>query len=115
MSYIREAFAAAKVLTLVRLLTGVSANVDSEGAALDEALATAGDRARVGALVGVDSVMALKIRLAVEALYGNKRLAWVMKWLSAQESAYLVTRVPVALEGTSGRLVLDKFKKLHCV
>lgn len=67
-SYVREALAAAHVLALMRLLASVSSDVNSQGAALDEALATTGNRARVRALVGVDSVVALKIRLAVEAL-----------------------------------------------
>lgn len=67
-SYVRETLAAAEVLALVRLLTGVSADVNSQSAALDEALVTAGDGAGVGALVAVDSVVALKIRLAIEAL-----------------------------------------------
>lgn len=74
-AYVGEALAAAHVLALVRLLAGVSSDVNSQGAALDEALATAGNRARVRALVGVDSVVALKIRLAVEALSRESWLA----------------------------------------
>lgn len=50
------------------LLASVGADVDGEGAALDEALAAARNGTGVGALVGVDSVVSLKIRLAVEAL-----------------------------------------------
>jgi hypothetical protein len=60
-SYIREALAAANVLALVRLLTSVSANVNSQGTALDEALATARNGARVWALVRVYSVMSLEV------------------------------------------------------
>lgn len=71
----------------------MSANVDGESRALDEALSTAGDGAGVRALIGVNSVVSLKIRLAVEAL---------------------VARVPVALKGTSGGLVVDKLKEFHC-
>ncbi len=99
----------------MRLLAGVSADVNSQGAALDEALAATGNRARVGALVGVDSVMALKIRLAVEALLGEESLALKEVVSSSIDGrAYLVARVPVALEGTGGRLIFDEFEELHC-
>ncbi len=68
MSYVAEALAATHVLALMWLLAGVSANVNSQSAALDEALATARYRARVKALVGVGFVMTRKIRLTLEAL-----------------------------------------------
>ena len=46
----------------------MSADVNDQGAALDETFFTAGNRARIRTLVGVDSVMALKVRIALEAL-----------------------------------------------
>lgn len=52
----------------MRLLASVSSDVNGQGTALDEALATAGNRAKVGALVGVDPIVALKIRFAAETL-----------------------------------------------
>lgn len=58
---VREALAAANVLALVRLLASVSADVHSQSAALDEALATARSHARVGTLIGVYPVVALKV------------------------------------------------------
>ncbi len=67
-SYVREAPAAVHILALMRLLAGVSSNVNNQGAALDEALAAADTRARVRTLIGVDPVVAPKIVLAVEAL-----------------------------------------------
>jgi len=51
------------------LLASVGADVDSKGAPLDEALATAGSHARVRTLVGVYPIVALQVRLAVEALF----------------------------------------------
>lgn len=46
----------------------MGADVNGQGTALDEALTASWDGARVGTLVGVDSVVSLKVRLAVEAL-----------------------------------------------
>jgi hypothetical protein len=45
----------------MRLLTSVSANVNSQGTALDEALAAARNGARVGALVRVYSIVSLEV------------------------------------------------------
>lgn len=47
----------------------MGADVNGQGTALDEALTASWDGARVGTLVGVNSVVSLKIRLAVEALF----------------------------------------------
>lgn len=75
-THVRESLAAAKVLALMGLLASMGADVNCQGAALDEALATARDGASVGALVGVDSVVSLKIRLAVEGLSSVSRERW---------------------------------------
>jgi hypothetical protein len=69
-SYVGEPFSTANVLALVRLLAGMCSDVDSQGTSLDEALSTSRCHARVWALIGVNSVMSLKIRLPVEALVG---------------------------------------------
>jgi hypothetical protein len=53
--------AASDVLALVRLLPGVCPDMNGEGAALDEALATAWRRARVGSLIRVYPVVPLEI------------------------------------------------------
>lgn len=63
-----EPLAASNMLALVRLLPRVGADVDGQGASLDEGLAAAGCRTRVRALVGVNAVVSLQVRLAVEAL-----------------------------------------------
>lgn len=65
---IREAFSAAKVFALVRLLSSVGTDVYSQGAALDEGLATIAVVADVWALIGMYAVVTLQIRLAVETL-----------------------------------------------
>ena len=68
-AYIREAFSAAKVFALVRLLSSVGADVYSEGAALDEGLATVVVVADVWALICMYAVVTLQIRLSVETLF----------------------------------------------
>lgn len=65
---IREAFSTSNVTTLMRLLPCVGSNVDSQSTSLDEALATLGCHARVWPLVGVNSIVSLKIPFPVEAL-----------------------------------------------
>lgn len=65
---IGESLATANMLALVRLLARMCTDVDREGAPLNETLSTSSRRARVGTLVGVDSIMSLKVRLAVKAL-----------------------------------------------
>ena len=67
-TYIREPLAAAHVLALVWFLAGVGADVDCESTSLDEALATSRRAALVRPFVGVDAVVPLQVRLAVEAL-----------------------------------------------
>lgn len=57
----------------MRLLSGVSTDVDSESTSLDEALATAGCRAGVGTLVGVNAVVSLQVGLPVEALQERRQ------------------------------------------
>jgi hypothetical protein len=57
------------VLTLVRLLAGVGSDVYGQGTPLDEALSASRSRARVWPLVGMDPVVSLQVRLAVEALH----------------------------------------------
>lgn len=60
------------MLALMRLLSRVSTDVDSQSTPLDEALATAGRCAGVGTLVGVNAVVSLQIGLPVEALQDVK-------------------------------------------
>lgn len=74
-SYIREALAAGHVLTLMGLLAGVSTDMYSQSAPLNEAFAAAGNSASVRTLVSVNLVVALKVRLAVEALLCQVPLA----------------------------------------
>lgn len=76
----------------MRLLACVSSNVDGQGTPLDEALSASWRVARVWPLVCVYPVMSLQVRLAVEALS---------------------TRLPVALKGTSRRLVFDELHEFH--
>jgi hypothetical protein len=52
----------------VGLLAGVCSDVDGQGAALDERLSALAVMACVRPLICVDSVMSLKIGLAVETL-----------------------------------------------
>jgi hypothetical protein len=67
-AYIREAFPTAFVLAAMRLLARVGASMDGQGAALDEALAAAGPVARIGPLVGMDTIVSLQVRLPIEHL-----------------------------------------------
>lgn len=46
----------------------MSTAMDGQGAALNEGLVARFVVARIGALIGMDSIMALKIRLAVKTL-----------------------------------------------
>ena len=59
----------------------MGADVDGQGAALDEALTAPWDGARVGTLVCVDSVVSLQVRLAVEALLRSGQY-WIALWKS---------------------------------
>ncbi len=52
----------------MRLLTGMSASVDGQGAALDEAFRTSLIFARIRSLLCVYAIMPLQIRFAIEAL-----------------------------------------------
>jgi hypothetical protein len=61
------------MLALVRLLTGVSADVDSQGTSLNEALATARGGTSIRPLICVNSIMSLQVRLAVEALSSKRQ------------------------------------------
>lgn len=60
-THIREAFATANMLTLVRLLAGVRSDMNGQGTPLDEALTTTRSRASVWALIGVNTVVPLKV------------------------------------------------------
>lgn len=60
-TYIRESFATANMLALVRLLASVCPDVYCESAPLDEALPTSRGVARVWPLVGVDTIMSLQV------------------------------------------------------
>lgn len=71
-THVGEPLAASNMLALVRLLPRVGADVDGQGASLDEGLAAAGCRTRVRALVGVNAVVSLQVRLAVEALHNQR-------------------------------------------
>jgi hypothetical protein len=98
------------MLALVGLLAGVGADVDSQCASLDEALATSRLFAHVRALICVYPEVSLQVRLAVEALVQLLAVAHARK---AAIPSYLVAGLPFALKGASRRLILDKFKKLH--
>jgi hypothetical protein len=111
-AHIGESLPTANMLALMRLLACVCTDVDGQGAPLDEALHASGRQARIWALVCVDAVMSLEIRLAVEALpmlsaCGNrkqKRRGW---------RTYLGAGVPIALEGASRRLILNELHEFH--
>jgi hypothetical protein len=66
---VREAFATAHVLAVMRLLARVRTDVHGQCTSLDEALAAACRGAGIGALIRVDAVVSLQVRFAVEALY----------------------------------------------
>jgi len=68
MTYIREAFAAAYTLALMRFLASMGANVNCQCTSLDEALSTA-KGTRVRPLICVYAVVSLQIRFTIEALY----------------------------------------------
>ncbi len=57
---------------MVRLLAGMGANVHRERAPLDEALPATLLVASVRSLLGVDAMMSLQIRFAIEALQVNQ-------------------------------------------
>jgi len=67
--HIRKTFPAADVLALMRFLACMSANMDGESTPLDEAFTTSRCHTRIWPLIRVYSVMPLKIRLSVEALF----------------------------------------------
>jgi len=69
-THIREALSASYMLANVRFLSSMGPDVDCERAPLDEAFRASWRRTRVRALIGVYSVVPLKIRLSVEALQG---------------------------------------------
>jgi hypothetical protein len=83
------------VLALVWLLSGVGANMNSQGTSLDEALATSWGQTRVWSLVGVDAVMSLQIGLSVERLWMVSRIhdSWGYAFTN------LVAVCPVTLKG----------------
>lgn len=56
------------VLAHMRLLARVGPDVNRQGASLDETFATVWCIALVWSFIGVDAVVSLQIRLAVEAL-----------------------------------------------
>lgn len=59
--YIREPLSASNVHTLMGLLASMGPNMDSESTPLNETFSTPGGHARIRALVGVNSIMSLKI------------------------------------------------------
>lgn len=61
------------MLALVRFLARVGADVYGQRAPLDEALSTSRCCAGVWSLVGVNAVVSLQVRFAVEALERKKR------------------------------------------
>lgn len=66
--YIREPLPATDVCTLMWLLPGMGANVNSQGTPLNEAFPTPWSHTRVRSLVRMDSIVSLKIRLSVKTL-----------------------------------------------
>lgn len=67
-AYIGESLTAAGMLTLVRLLTGMYAQVNRQSVALNEALPAARAVASIRALVVMKFVMSMEIVLAFKAL-----------------------------------------------
>ena len=68
LTHVGKSTSAAFKWTLVRFFASMSAVVNGESAALDKALAAAWDGARVGALICVNLVVSLEIRLPTKAL-----------------------------------------------
>ncbi len=102
-THIREPFSAPDVTALVRLLARVGSDVDSQGASLNEALATSWRHTRIRPFVRVDAVVPLKIRLAIETLeYEVNSLFFLTLGIT-----YLVASLPVTLERSCIRLILD--------
>jgi hypothetical protein len=71
----------------MRLLPSVSANVNAQGTALDEALATTWNRARVWALVRVYPVVSLQVWFAVKTL--GERVSTVAPRPVSRQLAFL--------------------------
>lgn len=67
-TYIREALSAANDLALVRLLSRVRPNVDSQSTPLNKSLAAVLPVALERPLIGVNSVVTLQVGFPVEAL-----------------------------------------------
>ena len=55
----------------MRLLARMCADMDSEGAPLDEALVAARGQARVWAFIGVDSKVSLQVGFSIEVLFAQ--------------------------------------------
>ena len=106
-SYVGKLLATAEYPTLMGLFTSVGSNVNGQGTALDEALATVGFITRVGSFVGMDAMMSLQIRLAIETLRNGGNL---ISFRSLREidfrlgKPYFVTAVLWAREGSGGGL-----------
>jgi hypothetical protein len=100
------------VLALVRLLAGVCPRMDCQRAPLDEALATSRVVARIGALVCVDSVVALEVRFAVEALLTVSAIHDAPV-AGDSKATHLATLGPVARKRARGGLVVNKLKEFH--
>ena len=73
MTYVREALPAIQKGAFVRFVSCMSSTVDSQGAALNERLVARLVFTCVWALVGMDSVVTLKVGFPIEAL-GDDRL-----------------------------------------
>jgi hypothetical protein len=75
-SYIREPLSTPNVLALMRLLACMGTYMNCQGTSLDEAFPTSWSHTRVWTLIGVDSVMSLKVRLSVKTLCGVRYMFW---------------------------------------
>lgn len=104
-THVREAFSAPKVCALMGFLPGVRSDVNCECAPLDETLPAARRHTRVGPLIGMYPVVTLQVRLSVKALKSS--MLAISSLDSSIRHTHLVARIPIALEGTSGRLVLN--------
>lgn len=104
------------MLAVVRLLAGVCTGVDGQRAPLDEALAAVWVVAFVRPLVRVYPIVALQVRLAVEALWlgGVSYLVIAAAAARGSQCTHLTTPIPVALKGASrGRFVVNNLHDFH--
>ena len=79
LTHVRESLATSFDLTYVWLFTRVGSMVDGQGTPLDEALTATGYLTAIRSLIGVNAIMSLQVRLAIESLLVQDEeglLAW---------------------------------------